>query len=229
MPAMARLRARIHRRHLLIAAGLIVLVAVLGQLVLPPIAERVARGELSDDRAQVEIEALPAWKLVFGHVDELRVESPTLSVDSDDLTTLLRRARKVDEGRVTIGTLSVDRIPIPLRDVVATLDRGRVEASAKITISELAAELPAGAELVPEPPHPDGQPRLRASLELLGNRAEVPIVVRARDGELEAAGDAGIASAIRITLFANDALRIDELRGSVDGDVMTVRIRATLR
>lgn len=210
-------------------AGLIVVVAIAGQFALPPIAERVARGELSDDRARVEISAFPAWKLVFGHVDELRVTTPTLEVDSDDLTSLLRRAKKVDEGEVRIGTLNVDRIPIPLRDVRATLRDGRVEASAAITISELAAELPAGAEVVPEPPHPDGQPRLRASLELLGTTAEVPIVVRARDGVLEAAGDSGIASAIRVTLFENEALRIDGLQGRVDGDVMTVRVTATLR
>lgn len=210
-------------------AGLIVVVAIAGQFVLPPIAERVARGELSDDRAQVEISAFPAWKLVFGHVDELRVTTPTLEVGSDDLTSLLQRAKKVDEGRITIGTLNVEGVPIPLRDVRATLRDGRVEASAAITISELAAELPAGAEVVPEPPHPDGQPRLRASLELLGTTAEVPIVVRARDGVLEAAGDSGIASAIRVTLFENEALRIDGLQGSVNGDVMTVRVTATLR
>jgi hypothetical protein len=229
MPSMQTLRARIRRSHLLIVAGGLVVVAVLGQLLLPPIAGRVARGQLSDDRAQVDIKAFPAWKLVFGHVDELRVVTPTLRVDSDDLTSLLRRAKQVDEGRITIGTLTVDRIPIPLRDVQATLDGGRLEGSARISISELAAELPAGAELVPEPPHPDGQPRLRASIELLGAKAEVPIVVRARDGVLEAAGDSGIASTIRIPLFANDALRIDGLQGRVDDDVMTVRVTATLR
>jgi hypothetical protein len=229
MAAMETLRARIHRRHLLIVAGVIVAVAILGQFVLPPIAERVARGQLSDDRARVEIKAFPAWKLVFGHVGELRVETPTLQVDDNDLTSLLQRAKKVDEGEIEIGTLNVDGVPIPLRDVRATLDGGRVEASARITISELAAELPAGTQVVPEPPHPDGQPRLRASLELLGAKAEVPIVVRARDGVLEAAGDSGIASAIRITLFQNEALRIDGLQGTVNGDVMTVRVRATLR
>ncbi|MFA4930056.1 MAG: hypothetical protein WC558_16185 [Patulibacter sp.] len=226
---METLRARIRRRHLFIVVGALVLVVVIGQLLLPPIASRVARGELSDDRARVDIKALPAWKLVFGHVDELRVVTPTLRVNDDDLTSLLQRAKKIDKGRITIGTLNVEGVPIPLRDVRATLDGGRVEASARITISELAAELPAGAEVVPEPPHPDGQPRLRASLELFGAKAEVPIVVRARGGVLEAAGDSGIASAIRITLFQNEALRIDGLQGAVDGDVMTVRVRATLR
>ena len=49
-----------------------------------------------------------------------------------------------------------------------------------------------------------------------------------RDGRLEASGDGGITSAIRVPLFDNDALSIDELRGSVDGDVMTVRVRGTL-
>ncbi len=222
-------RRATRRRRLIVGALLVVaVVLVAGQFALPAIAERVARDELGDDRARVEIGAFPAWKLVFGHVDELRATTPTLRVERDDLTALLRRARKVDDGRIAIGTLTVDGIPVAIRDVVATLDDGRVEASAKITIPELADQLPAGATVVPEPPHPDGQPRLRASLELLGERVEVPIVVRARDGALEAAGDAGIASAIRVPLFANDALRIDTLRGRVDGDVMTVRIGATL-
>jgi hypothetical protein len=229
MPAMETLRARILRRHLLIAAGLIVFVAVLGQFVLPPVAERVARGELDDDRAQVEIRAFPAWKLVFGHVDDLRVTTPTLSVSPDGLTDLLERARKVDAGDIAIGTLEIEGIPIAIRDVVARLDHGRVEASARFRISDVAAQLPAGATVVAAPPHPDGQPRLRASLEILGTKTEVPIVVRARGGRVEAAGETGITSAIRVPLFDNDALRIDELRGSVDGDVMTVRVRATLR
>lgn len=222
-------RPRTRRRRWLIALGVLVVVAIAGQLALPPIAERVARGELDDDRARVEISAFPAWKLVFGHVDALRVTTPTLQVDGDDLTGLLRRARKVDEGEVRIGTLRIDGIPVPLRNVRASLDRGQVVASAEITISELATALPAGAEVVPEPPHPDGQPRLRASLELFGARAEIPVVVRARGGLLEAAGDEGIASAIRVPLFESEALRIDGLRGRVDGDVMVVRVTATLR
>jgi hypothetical protein len=228
MAAMETLRARIRRRHLLIAAGLIVFVAILGQFVLPPVAERVARGELDDDRAQVDIRAFPAWKLVFGHVDELHVTTPTLSVSPDDLTDLLHRARKVDEGDIQIGTLQIEGIPVAIRDVTARLDDDRVTASARIRISDLAGQLPAGATVVPAPPHPDGQPRLTASLEILGTRTEVPVVVRARDGRLEASGDGGITSAIRVPLFDNDALSIDELWGSVDGDVMTVRVRGTL-
>lgn len=229
MPAMETLRARIRRRHLLIVAGLIVFVAVLGQFVLPLVAERVARGKLDDDRAQVDIQAFPAWKLVFGHVDDLRVTTPTLTVSPGGLTDLLQRARKVDDGHIAIGTLQVEGIPIAIRDVVARLDDGRLEASARFRISDVAARLPAGATVVAAPPHPDGQPRLTASLDILGTNTEVPIVVRARDGRVEAAGDAGITSAIRVPLFDNDALSVDELRGSVDGDVMTVRVRATLR
>lgn len=229
MRAMETLRARIRRRHLLIAAGLIVFVAIAGQFVLPPVAERVARGELDDDRARVDIRAFPAWKLVFGHVDELHVETPTLSVTPGNLTDLLHRARKVDRGDVEIGTLKIVGVPVAIRDVTARLEDGRVEASARIRISDVAAQLPAGARVVPAPPHPDGQPRLTASLRILGAKTEVPIVVRARDGRVEAAGAAGIASAIRVTLFDNDALRIDRLQGSVDGDVMTVRVEATLR
>lgn len=229
MPAMETLRSRIRRRHLLIAAGLIVFAAILGQLVLPSVAERVARGELDDDRAQVDIRALPAWKLVLGQVDELRVATPTLSVSPGDLTDLLHRARKVDRGEIEIGVLRIDGVPIAIRDVTAQLDGGHVEAAARIRISDLAAQLPAGATVVPAPPHPDGQPRLTASLEILGTKTEVPIVVRARDGRLEASGDAGITSAIRVPLFDNDALRIDGLQGRVDGDVMTVRVEATLR
>lgn len=222
-------RARIRRRPLLIAAGSTVFAVAVGQLVLPPVAERVARGKLDDDRAQVDIRAFPAAKLVFGHVDELHIATPTLEVSPGGLSDLLRRARKVDRGDVQIGTLRIAGVPVALRDVEAHLSDGRVEASAQIRISDVAAQLPAGATVVAAPPHPDGQPRLTASLRLLGNKASVPIVVRARDGRLEAAGDAGIASAIRVRLFDNEALRIDGLQGSVDGDVMTVRIEATLR
>lgn len=229
MPAMETPRGRNRRRQLLIAAGLIVFAAVLGQLVLPPVAERVARGDLDDDRARVEIRAFPAVKLLFGHVDVLRVVTPTLSVSPDGLTDLLRRARKVDEGEIRIGVLRIDGVPVALRDVDARLDERTITASARIRISDVAAQLPAGATVTPAPPHPDGQPRLRASLELLGTRTVVPIVVRARGGRLEAAGDAGIASAIRVPLFANDALSIDALRGDVEGDVLTVQVRATLR
>ncbi len=209
--------------------AVVVLVLVAGQLLLPAIAVRVARGQIGDDRAHVEIGAFPAWKLIAGHVDRLRITTPTLTVADDDLTSLLRRARKVDDGRIRIGTLNVSGVPIAIRDVEATLDRGRVEASAAISLAELAAQLPAGAEVTPEPPHPDGVPRLRASVELFGARTAVTILVRARDGRLEASGASGVASVIRVPLFENEALRIDDLRGAVDGDALTVRVRATLR
>jgi hypothetical protein len=226
---MPRPRARHRRRLLAIGVGVIALVLVAGQLVLPAIAARVARDQIGDDRAQVDVRAVPAWKLIAGHVDELRISTPTLDVENDDLTALLRRARKVGEGRIVIGTLRVAGVPIAIRDVTATLDHGQVQATAAITLSELEPLLPAGAELTPEPPHPDGVPRLRASVELFGARTAVTILVRAQDGRLEVAGASGVASAIRVPLFDNEALRIDDLRGTFDGDVLTVRIRATLR
>lgn len=215
------------RRVLIVLLALVVVVLVAGQFLLPPVAERVARSQLDDPRAEVTIEAFPAWKLVFGHVDRLDVRTPTLAVEPDDLTSLLRRARKVDRGEIRIGTLDVENVH--LRAVTATIDDGQVTASARLSIAELADQVPGGGTLVAEPPQPDGLPRLRATVTVLGVRTEVPIVIRAANGALEAAGDGGITSVIRITVFENEALQVDDVRGTVNGDQLLLRFRGTLR
>lgn len=215
------------RRVAAITAGSVIVVLVAGQWAIPAVAERVARDQIGTSQAHVEIRAFPAWKLLFGRLDRLRVQTPTLDVDPAELTSLLRRARHVREGTVVVGELTLDGLR--LRGIEATLDDGDVTARADLSIAELAEKVPGNGTLTPEPPQADGLPRLRASLSLLGVRTGVPVVVRASNGVLEAAGDAGIASAVRITVFRNDALYVDDVRGTVDGDTLRVTFRGHLQ
>lgn len=227
MATMWRRGAWTRRRIALVVVAVVLVLLVAGQFVLPAIATDVVRSKVGDPSAKVTVKAYPAWKLAFGHVDRLRVSSPTF-VDADrSLTDVLRRARKVDRLDARIGAMTFQRLP--LRNVHASIHDRRVTATAEVAVADLATMVPGGGTLTALPDQGDGRPRFDATVSVLGVRSQVRVVVTASDGAIEVSPDGGIGSLLRFTVFENPALRIDDVRGRVTGDQVALTVTGQLQ
>lgn len=220
-------RAWTRPRVALLALAVVLLLLAGGQLVLPRIAADRVRGELGDDRADVEVVAFPAWKLVLGRADRVRIDTPTVAVGEEaPLTRLLRRAADVGDTRAVIHALVVDRLR--LRDVRVRILDGRLSASAAVSVRALSALVPGGGALTPLPPDADGRPRFSARVTVLGVSSDVPVVVGAVDGRVQVRPESGLASVFSITVFANPSLRVRAVSGSVAGDTLRIAFSGDL-
>jgi hypothetical protein len=108
------------RRIATVIAAVVVLLAVVSQLVLPPLAERSARNRLTRDggSAEVSVSAFPALRLLFGHGDSLRIEGERLRLPTEgtgDLGKLDKFAevhihlRDVTAGPLAVRSMQLDR------------------------------------------------------------------------------------------------------------------------
>jgi hypothetical protein len=214
-------------RIALLAAGIALALLALGQLLLPAIAADRVRAELGDDRAQVDIEAFPAWKLVLGKADRLDVSTPTVAAKGPTpLGDLLERAKDVNETDARIGTIAIDELR--LRDVRVRIADGRVRTDATLSVRALSATVPGGGELTALPPASDGRPRFSARVGVLGVSADVPVAVGAVDGRVEVRPEEGLASAFSVTVFEDPGLRVEAVTGSVAGDTLRIAFSGVL-
>lgn len=143
------------------------------------------------------------------------------------MTDSLRRAKKVSRLDARIGEMTVDQLT--LRNVHAQLRDGRLEATAEASVADLAKLVPSGGTLTALPDQGDGRPRFEATVSVLGVSSKVRTVVTASDGRVEVSPDGGIASLLRFTVFENPALRIDDVRGRVAGDRVTLTVTGQLQ
>jgi hypothetical protein len=214
------------RVALLVLAVVLALLAG-GQLVLPRLAADRVRGELGDDRADVEVVAFPAWKLVLGHADRVRIDTPTIGAGRRaPLDDLLHRAADVDDTAAVIHTLAVD--DLRLRDVRVRIRHGRLSAVAALSVRALSSLVPGGGALTPLAPDADGRPRFSARISVLGVSSDVPVVVGAVDGRVQVRPESGLASVLSITVFEDPGLRVRTVSGSVSGDTLRIAFAGDL-
>lgn len=201
----------------LAAAGLVLLLLVLAQALLPGIAatrvrERVERyGQVRS----VHVSAFPAVKLLWGSADSVSVVAGTLSAAPRQIGQLLWEARGLGKLSLSAQTAVLHPAQLPaglaLRGVHLRKQGSSVSATATLTQTQLEAALPAGFGVEPLA-SPPGVVEVRASGGLFGLQASVQASVRALEGDLVAEPRglpfAGLA---RVTLFSDRHLKIDGL------------------
>jgi hypothetical protein len=224
---MASRRVWTRPRVALLALAVVLVLLAGGQLVLPRVAADRVRGELGDDRADVEVVAFPAWKLVLGHADRITIDTPTVGAGgAPPLDELLRRSRDVGDTRAVIHTLAVD--DLRLRDVRVRMRDGRLSAEAALSIRALSALVPGGGALTALAPDAQGRPRFSARIDVLGVSSDVPVVVGAVDGRVQVRPESGLGSLLSITVFQDPALRVRTVSGAVAGDTLRLAFSGDL-
>ncbi len=206
-------------RAALAPLGLAVAALVGGQLALPRVAERRITSDLAESGKveRVEVDAVPALKLLFKRADRVEVEMAEVRAGTTGrLVELLRRTRGTDEldARAELVTLG----PLRLHAAMLTKDGDRLRGQATVSESELAAALPPQLRVRPVE-DPAGELVLEGAVGPLSARARLT----ARDGALVIAPEGLLGGLGALTLFKDSRVDITAVgaRRGPDGFTLT--------
>jgi hypothetical protein len=209
--------------------GLLVVLLILGLAVLPGYARGKAKDEVrdrvGDDRAKVTVTG--SWtKLIRSEADTVTIDTPTVAGSGQaPLGELLKDAKKVGRTDARIGRIQVagaDGGSITLRDVLAVVQDGRVQATASLSIRSLEPMVPLGGTLRSLQPGPQGQPRFQVTVQvpLLGSTT-VDAGVTAQDGAVQVAAE-NLPIPVAITVFQDPSISVEQVTGRASGDTLRI-------
>ena len=199
--------------------GLAVAALVGGQLALPRIAERRITSDLAESGkvTRVEVDAVPAIKLLFKRADRVEVEMAEVRAGTTGrLVELLRRTRGTKRARRARRARHARPTPPPRGD--ATKDDDHLRGEATLSEAELAAALPSQLRFRPVE-DPAGELVLEGAVGPLSARARLS----ARDGALVIAPEGLLGGLGSLTLFKDSSVQVTEVgsRTGPDGFTLT--------
>jgi hypothetical protein len=223
------------RRALLAAAGILVVVLVAAQLLLPGVAEDRVRSDLNEQGtdAEVEIKALPAVKLLWGHADDVTIEVANLRTDEDggddgdSLSDLLAQTSRTKELDVHVNVLE-DKL-LRVEDVRLTKDGDALTAVVKLRKSDVDEALPAELELT-DRQVPNGL-AVAGTTDVFGETIEAEANIYADDDGslvLEPSDDL-LGDLVSVPIFEDDRVAVDSISARMGGDGYVVTARGHLR
>lgn len=214
------------RRWLIGGVALLAVLAVAQQLVLPALAERQLRGRLAEigRPERVEVEALPAIKLLFKRADHVDVVMSQASPASARLAELLAETEGIDRLDLRARRLRVGGLVA--RDASMSKRGPALMGQATVTESDLAAAAPPGLEVRPLVA-PDGQLAFDGQASFLGIGIAVRALVATRDGRVLVIPSVPFGAGLTVTAFADPRIYVDavEARRQGIGFVLTTRAR----
>jgi hypothetical protein len=212
-------------------AGVVVVLLVVAQLVLPSIAARIARDQIGKYGAvrSVSVRAFPAIELLWGRAQSASVRAGDLRMSVSQLDELLPRTRGIERLDLSASSLQVGRLG--LREVDVRKRGEEVELSGRIDKADVQEMLPAGvqAQLVETA---SGAVAVRVSGSLFGVGASMLATLSAQEGKLVAQPQSfPFAGLARLTVFSDPRLFVQsvELKPAADlaegGAYVTLRAR----
>ncbi len=195
------------RIAVLTAAGLVLLVLVFAQLLLPGIAAQELRDDLEQSGTvlEVKVSAFPAIKLLWHKADSVVVRMGRYRSGASHLGGTLGRAADADSLDASAQELDVG--PLTLRN--ATLRKRGTELTGSATVTE--ADLRSAVfflDNVEPVASGNGRLTLRGTASFLGLRTTVDATVAAKDGDLVVAPDVPLGGIAAITLFDNPHVQV---------------------
>lgn len=194
-------------RVALAAAGGVVLLLVVSQFALPPLAENRLRNRLerSGTVARVEVGAFPALKLLWHRADDVTVRMGRVRTGSGRFADLL--AQTVDADEVDASVREQQILTLRLLDSRLRKRGDRVDLGATVTDGALRAALPAGFTARPVASG-NGQLVFEGSADLFGQRFNGSVVVAARGGRLILAPNVPFGGLLSLTLFSDPRIEV---------------------
>src|ERR1700742_2588000 len=161
-------------------AGLVVVLLVVAQLVLPGIAGQRLRDRLSRSGRvlQVHVSAFPAIKLLWHDADTVVVRMATYSATPSSLPSTLDQTGSVGSRHASAQTFR-DGL-LTLHDASLVKQGNRLTGSAVVAEADLRAAVPFLSSITPVA-SADGRLTLRGTATFLGLSATVDATVSAQD------------------------------------------------
>jgi LmeA-like phospholipid-binding len=201
------------RRWLLAAAGGLLVVLVVAQLVLPGIAERRLRSDLARHGrdVRVDVAAFPGVKLLWHRADRVTIRVGSYRTggggSGTSLPDLLARTKSTAKLDVDIATLDVPRLR--LHDVRLHKDGDALTGRVRMTRADVDRALPVDLHLAGAQTAPD-QLSVSGSTTVFGRRLSGGAVIRVADGRI-VLRPAGVpfASFVTVPVFSDDRVAVD--------------------
>jgi LmeA-like phospholipid-binding len=215
------------RRIIAIAtAGVVILVLVVAQLVLPPVAADRLRDRLSKSGnvISVEVHAFPAIKLLWNHADRVVVRMGSYRSSAGSLASLLSETSSVGSVDASADVLGVGLLTV--RNAALRKHGNQLVGTAQVTEADLRRSIPILQSLVPVESS-DRRLTLRGTASLFGVSATVDATVSASDGKLVVAPDVPLGGFATVTVFSDAHVEVQSVAAtSVPGGF---RVTATGR
>jgi hypothetical protein len=217
----------VRRIVVLAAVGVVLLVLVVAQLVLPGIAARRVRDQLSKSGTvlEVKVSAFPAIKLLWRRADSVVVRMASYRAPVSDLSATL--AGTGDAGSVDASAQVLSVGPLAFRDATMRKRGSSLTAAATVTQSDLRSAVFFLQDVVPVA-SAGGSLTLRGTASFLGLTASVAATVAARDGALVVAPDVPFGGIATLTLFSNPHVYVQSVSASGVPGGFRVSGRATV-
>ncbi len=189
--------------------GVLVVVLLGAQLLLPGIAARRARDRVGryGTVLSAHVSAFPAIELLWGHGDSGSVAAGSLSFTSTQGVDMLWEARGITDTQLTASSMQIDGIQLHAASVRKRGSAVTVEGT--VDESDLSGTLPLGLE-VHSLTDAGGHVLAQATGSVLGVSATVQVDVHAEEGRLVAEPQglplAGLAT---VTIFSDPRLRME--------------------
>jgi len=202
------------RRIIAIAtAGVVILVLVVAQFVLPAIATDRLRDRLSKSGnvISVEVHAFPAIKLLWNHADRVVVRMGRYQSGAGTLGDLLSQTS--DVGSVDASAQEFNSGLLTVRNAALRKRGNQLVGTALVTESDLRRAIPILRSVVPVESS-DGRLTLRGTASLFGVTATVDATVSASDGKLIVAPDVPFGGFATLTVFSNPHVEVQSVGAS---------------
>jgi hypothetical protein len=210
------------------AAGVVLAVLIVAQLVLPGIAAQRLRDRLARSGAvlEVKISAFPAIELLWHQADSVTVRLGRYRAGASDIGATLGETANV--GTIDASVQELDSGALTLRNVKLTKRGSELTSAATITEADLRSAVPFLQNVQPIASG-GGQLTLRGTASLLGLTASVDVTVAAQNGAIVVAPDVPFGGIATITLFNNEHVRVQSVSAVTAPGGFTLSARATVQ
>ena len=208
--------------------GVVLVVLVVAQLVLPGIAASRLRDQLSQSGTvlSVSVHAFPAIKLLWGQADSVVVRMGRYQAGASQIGDKLGGA--ADVGTLNVSAQEVQSGLLTVRDARLRKRGDELIGTAVVRQADLRAAVPFLDNVQPVASS-GGQLILRGTASLLGLNATVDAVVAARDGALVVAPAVPFGGLATITLLNDPHVRMQSVGAVTVPGGFRVQARARLQ
>jgi hypothetical protein len=192
------------------AAGVVLIVLIIAQLVLPGVAADRLRDRLSKSGnvISVEVHAFPAIKLLWNHADRVVVRMGRYQSSTGPLASLLSQTSDVGSLDASAGELDAGLLTV--RDATLRKRGNQLTGTALVTESDLRRSVPILQSLTPVA-SAQGRLTLRGTASLFGISATVDATVSTSGGKLVVTPDVPLGGFATITVFSDPRVEVQSV------------------
>jgi hypothetical protein len=218
----------VRRLIALAVAGVVLLVLIVLQFVLPGVAEQELRDQLSQSGTvlSVKVSAFPAIKLLWHHADSVVIRMGRYQSGTGPLGDRLGQTAGV--GKLDASVQEFRSGALTLRNATMTKRGNELTGSATVLNADLRAAVPFLNDVQPIASG-DGRLTLRGRASLLGLNATVDATVSALNGALVVAPNVPFGGIATITLFNDPHVQVQSVGAAAVPGGFRVSATATVQ